>query len=56
MIKNKPEKKKSKIVAMPNDNTFRNGFRKKNTEEKEEENEYINKKAEEALRSLRALS
>ncbi len=56
MIKNKPEKKKSKIVAMPDDNTFRNGFRKKNAEEKEEENEYINKKAEEALRSLRALS
>lgn len=55
MVGKKPSKKVSKVVSLPNDNTFRKGFRAKKTEEQEEENEYINKKAEDALRALRAL-
>ncbi len=47
--------KKAKIVQLPGDRTFQNGFRPSRQEEPEEENEYINKKAEDALKSLRAL-
>lgn len=47
--------KKAKIVQLPGDRTFQNGFRPSRQEELEEENEYINKKAEDALKSLRAL-
>lgn len=55
MIGKKPEKKAGKVISLPNDNTYRNGFRAVKNEEPEEENEYINKKAEEALKALRAL-
>lgn len=55
MIGKKTEKKPAKIVSLPGDNTYRGGFRSKRNEEPEEENEYINRKAEEALRALRAL-
>lgn len=56
MIGGKPEKKAGKVVAMPTDKTFQSGFRgaSKKTEP-EEENEYINRQAEEALKALRAL-
>lgn len=56
MISGKPEKKAGKVVAMPTDKTFQSGFRgaSKKTEP-EEENEYINRQAEEALKALRAL-
>lgn len=47
--------KKAKIVQLPGDKTFQNGFRPSRQEEPEEENEYINKKAEDALKALRAL-
>lgn len=52
----KPDKKVkgSKVVAMPTDRTYKNGFRRK-SENDFEENEYIKRKAEEALRELRAL-
>lgn len=53
MIGKNPEKK-TKVISMPEDNTYRNGFRRK-AEEPEEGNEYINRKAEEALQALRAL-
>lgn len=55
MIGKKP-KKKDNLVSMPLDKDYRNGFRGKAQEpEPVEENEYINKKAEDALKSLRAL-
>ena len=49
------KQKKAKIVQLPGDRTFQNGFRPSRQEEQEEENEYINKKAEDALKALRAL-
>lgn len=49
------KRKPAKIVSMPEDNTYRNGFRGKKKEEPAEGNAYINEKAEEALRALRAL-
>ncbi len=49
------KRKKAKIVQLPGDRTFQNGFRPSQQEEPEEENEYINKKAEDALKALRAL-
>lgn len=56
MIGKKSAGKSAKVVAMPEDNTYRNGFRGgKGTEEEPEESDYINRKAEEALRTLRAL-
>ncbi len=55
MIGKKPAGKSAKVVAMPEDNTYRNGFRGKGAEEPQEESDYINRKAEEALRALRAL-
>lgn len=58
MIGNKSDKKAGKVVAMPTDKTYQNGFRgasKKVDAEVDEENEYINRKAEEALKALRAL-
>jgi len=51
----KEKRKPAKIVSMPEDNTFRNGFRGKKQEKPAEGNAYINEKAEEALRALRAL-
>lgn len=56
MISGKKEKKAGKVVSMPADKTYQNGFRgASKREEHEEENEYINRKAEEALKALRAL-
>lgn len=51
------EKKTGNVISLPEDNTYRNGFRVKETKnkEQEEENNYISRKAEEALKSLRAL-
>ena len=49
------KQKKAKIVQLPGDRTFQNGFRPSKQEGTEEENEYINKKAEDALKALRAL-
>lgn len=48
------KRKPAKIISMPEDNTYRNGFRGKK-KEGPAENTYINEKAEEALRALRAL-
>lgn len=47
--------KPPKVVSMPQDATYRNGFRSGRKEETEEENEYISRQAEEALKKLRAL-
>ena len=52
---NKPDKKAGKVITLPDDGTFRNGFRGKKPEGPEEGSEYISKKAEEALQALRAL-
>lgn len=52
MIGKKPDKK-DKVVSMPLDKDYRNGFRGK--AEPAEENEYINRQAEDALKALRAL-
>ncbi len=51
----KPGRKKaSNVVAMPDDGTYRNGFRGRKPEEPKKASEYINRQAEEALRALRA--
>ena len=56
MIGAKPEKKAAKVVALPADRTYQNGFRgAPKKDEPEEDNAYINKEAEEALKALRAL-
>ncbi len=55
LMTGRKKRKTAKIVSMPEDNTYRNGFRGKKQEEPAEGNAYINKKAEEALRALRAL-
>lgn len=48
--------KNANVVQMPVDNTFKNGFRGgKQKAEQPEENEYMARKAEEALKALRAL-
>ena len=48
--------KNANVVQMPVDNTFKNGFRGgKQKAEQLEENEYMARKAEEALKALRAL-
>lgn len=53
------EKKAGNVISLPEDNTYRNGFRVKKAEAKEQEaeekNNYISRKAEEALEVLRAL-
>ena len=52
----KKSKKKDNVVQMPVDNTYKNGFRGgKQQTEQPEENEYMARKAEEALKALRAL-
>lgn len=53
MIGHKPER--NKVVSMPLDKAYRNGFRAESKEEPAEESEYLNKKAEDALKALRAL-
>lgn len=47
--------KKAKVVQLPEDRTYRNGFRVGKKEEPGEESEYIRKKAEDAMKELRAL-
>ena len=48
--------KNANFVQMPEENTFKNGFRGgKQKAEQPEENEYMARKAEEALKALRAL-
>lgn len=50
----KPTKKPSKVIAMPDDGTYRSGFRGKKAGEPEKTSEYIGRQAEEALKALRA--
>lgn len=47
--------KKANVVQLPEDRTYRNGFRAGKKEESGGENEYIRKKAEDAMKELRAL-
>ena len=55
MVSNKKEAA-GKVVAMPTDRTYQNGFRKPDKKSEQiEESEYINRKAQEALKALRAL-
>ena len=53
MIGHKPER--NKVVSMPLDKAYRNGFRAESKDEPAEESEYLNRKAEDALKALRAL-
>jgi len=53
MIGHKPQREK--VVSMPLDKAYRNGFRADQKEDGGEESEYLNRKAEDALKSLRAL-
>lgn len=46
---------KNKVVAMPLDQAYRNGFRPERREDDGEESDYLNRKAEDALKALRAL-
>lgn len=47
------KRKTAKVVSMPVDRTYQNGFRTE--QEEEQENEYMKKQAEEALKKLRAI-
>lgn len=53
MIGHKPQK--NKVVSMPLDKAYRNGFRADQKADGREESEYLNRKAEDALKALRAL-
>ena len=53
MIGHKPQK--NKVVSMPLDKAYRNGFRADQKADGGEESEYLNRKAEDALKALRAL-
>lgn len=55
MKEGKKKDNQYKVIQIPTDKTYRNGFRVNRNEEPEEENEYINRKAEDALAALRAL-
>ena len=56
MISGKSDRQSGKVIAIPTDKTYQNGFRgTSRKDDPEEENEYINRKAEEALKALRAL-
>lgn len=56
MIGGKPPKR-ARVVAMPEDTTYRNGFRAKKEKDQEEEagNEYLASQAETALQKLRVM-
>lgn len=53
MIGHRPQK--DKVVSIPLDKAYRNGFRADQKADSVEESEYLNRKAEDALKSLRAL-
>lgn len=59
MLGKKPEKKSGKVVAMPEDRTYRNGFRGRPEPDQEEPEEtgnaYISRQGEDAVKALRAL-
>lgn len=54
MIEKKKEKA-AKVVSLPVDRTYQQGFRAEKKEDTETESEYMNSKAEDALRKLRAM-
>lgn len=49
------DKKQTKVVTMPSDRTYQQGFRSQERETEGQENEYMNRQAEEALKKLRVI-
>ena len=55
MIEGKKRAKQDNVTAFPDDRTYRQGFRSGKQEEERQENEYMSRQAEAALRKLRAM-
>lgn len=55
MIGGKKKEKAAKVIAIPTDRTYQQGFRAEKREEAEPESEYMSRQAENALKKLRAI-
>ena len=55
MICGKKQDKAAKVIAIPKDRTYQQGFRAEKREEDEPDSEYMSRQAENALRKLRAI-
>lgn len=55
MIGGKKQEKMAKVVSIPTDRTYQQGFRAEKREEAEPESEYMSRQAESALKKLRAI-
>lgn len=55
MIGGKKQDKAAKVIAIPKDRTYQQGFRAEKREEDEPDSEYMSRQAENALRKLRAI-
>lgn len=55
MMGGKKQEKMAKVVSIPTDRTYQQGFRAEKREEAEPESEYMSRQAESALKKLRAI-
>ena len=55
MIGGKKQEKVARIISIPTDRTYQQGFRAERREEPEADSEYMSSQAETALRKLRAI-
>ena len=55
MIGGKKQDKAAKVIAMPKDRTYQQGFRAEKREDDEQDSEYMSRQAENALKKLRAI-
>lgn len=55
MIGGKKQEKAAKVITMPTDRTYQQGFRAEKREEPEADSEYMSRQAENALKKLRAI-
>lgn len=55
MIGGKKQEKAAKVIALPKDRTYQQGFRAEGREEAEGDSEYMSRQAENALKKLRAI-
>ena len=55
MIGGKKQEKAAKVIALPKDRTYQQGFRAESREEAEGDSEYMSRQAENALKKLRAI-
>ena len=55
MIGGKKQEKAAKVITIPTDRTYQQGFRAEKREEPEADSEYMSRQAENALKKLRAI-